>query len=194
MGEGNYLIWDNDYEEGFCVIKKPKGIEKQHRLYQGISLDHDWPTEVVCHMNPKYPKDIQLSDSLYGANILVLSKDLKELLTKENVKNVEFLPVSIINHKERVASDTYFILNPFPVIDVIDIDASQVEWNDIDEGLIDSCEQLVLKTDAIPKDLQIFRPKYLSFIILIIEKLADKLVAANFTGLVFREPKEFTGI
>lgn len=194
MGNKKFFIWENSYEEEFCVIKPPVGINKSYQLNRGIARAEEWPSDVVCKMNPEFPKDIQLADNLYGAGLIIISKRINELLIKENVNNVEFLPISILNHKGRVTSKDYFILNPIDVVDCIDLDASNIEWNEIKKDLIDSCERLVLKEDSIPFECKVFRPKFLTLIILIRSELAVKLSEEGFTGLYFKDPLKYTGI
>src|SRR5919106_2003 len=89
----SFLIWRNDYEEGFCVVQSPEGIEKSYQLNRGISRIEGWRADVVCRMNPEYPDDMQLSDNLYGTVYAIVSKRISDLLQKEQLNSVEFLPV-----------------------------------------------------------------------------------------------------
>jgi hypothetical protein len=194
MANSKFLIWESEYEEGYCVIKAPVGVEKAYQLDEGVSRIEGWSSDIVCKMNQEFPKDIQLVDNLYGAGLVVISKYIRELLISEQVKSVEYLPVTILNHKGRIASKDYFILNPLDVVDCIDVEKSAVEWNLIDTDLIDSCEKLVLKANLVEEHFDIFRPKFWPYLILIHSELTDKLFNAGFTGLYFRDPLEYTGI
>ncbi len=159
----------------------------------GARLADKWPEDVSFTMSPRYPKDIKLSDNLYGGNYRVVSTRLKEALEPlAGNSNIEFLPVSILNHKERVASKEYFIINPVDVFDCIDQKKAQVVWNAIDESVISSVKELALKKDVIPKDSMVFRPKYMSKTIVVRDQVVDQLSADGLSGLVFVEPSEFT--
>lgn len=194
MNDKKYFFWGADYKEGFCVIQASEGFDEAYLLDSGISLSEKWPSNVRCDMDPEYPKDIKLADNLYGAGSAVISGPIKELLISEQVKNVEFLAVTIRNHKGRVASKDYFIMNPLEVVDCIDIEKSGVRWNAIDSDLISSCDHIVLRRDAIPPTCKIFLPKFLPIKIFVHPGLIEKLVDAGFSGLYFTDPLEYIGI
>jgi hypothetical protein len=190
----NFLLWRSQLREGFCVIKSP-AIEHIWELDDGISRISDFPADASCRMDPKFPRDIQLSDNLYGADVPVISRKLKEILEKEVLHNkVEYLPVRIINHKGRVASKDYFILHPLDVCDCIDVEKSGVLWNQITSDLISGCSSLVLKDEAIPDEYKLFRLKYWGYNILVRRDLVDTLNTAGLTDLVFRETAGYTGL
>jgi hypothetical protein len=191
---GAFVIWNRSYREGFCVITKLEGFNDQWLLLKGVSLDDKWPDNVSFRMSPQYPKDINLSDNLFGGSYRVVSGRLKEvLLPLAGKSNIEFLPVSILNHKKRVASKDYFVLNPLDTIDCIDQEESGVVWNAIDPSVISNCEKFVLKEDAIPDESVMFRPRFWGKTILVRREIADKLAAAGLTGLSFLEPSKYTG-
>jgi hypothetical protein len=188
------VVWQKRYKEGFCAVTNPQGFERQFLLLRGVSLADVWPVGVSCKMSPRYPKDIQLSDSLYGGSYPVVSARLKEALTEPlSVGKTEFLPVVIINHKGRVASDEYFVVNPLETIDCIDQVKSDVKWNNINPDVISSCKQLVLREDVIPAEVGFFRPKHMLATYLMRRQLADALVKNGFTGLYFVDPEKYRG-
>jgi hypothetical protein len=190
----DFVIWAAGYYEGFCVIGNPKGFAKQFLLLDGVPLLEQWPEDVVCKMSPKYPKDIKLADNLYGCGYTIVSGRLRERIpAPEGGRQIEFLPVTILNHKERVASKDYYILNPVGSVDCIDIEKSGVVWNAIDNKIISTFAQLVLKDEAIPPGAAVFRPTYRTRTILARRSLADQLSADGFSGLYFTEPAAFQG-
>lgn len=194
MKNQEFLIWGDGYIEGYCVIEAPEGVKKAYQLEEGVELLTDWPSGVICRMNDDFRKDIQCSDNLYGAGIRIISERVKNFLISEGVDSVEFLPLTILNHKGRAVVGSYFIVNPPYVINCIDLGASQVEWNDIDSELIDSCKQLVVNNELIPNKESIFRPKNLPIINLIRSDLAEKLTDAGFSGFIFRDPLKYKGV
>lgn len=190
----DFAIWGKRYNKGACVIDNPAGFGDQFLLMKGVQLLSQWPENVVCRMSDEYPKDIQLTDNLCGGNYAVISEALKDkIATLASSSTLEFLPVSILNHKGRVASKDYFILNPIGWVNCIDIEKSGVVWNALDESDISRMKQLVLKDGAIPADADIFRPQHLLPTILVRRSLADQLTTNGFTGLYFRDPARFRG-
>lgn len=188
-----YLIWKSVKDPGVCTLMAPNAVKRSWQLNRGISRAADWSADTFCKMNDRYPKDISLSDNMHATGLTVVSSRVREFLEQEKIGNVEFLPLTIINHKGKPAADDYSIVNPLDVIDCIDQNASQVAWNPVKSDLIMSCSQLVLKADAVPDEVRVFRPKYMPMVILMDDELAAELSAQGFSGLSFKKPEEFTG-
>jgi hypothetical protein len=189
-----FVIWESEYNEGSCVIGNPAGFEDQFLLMEGVPLLKQWPENVACEMSPQYPKDIRLTDNLYGCDYPVVSQRLKEqIAVLAGAGEVEFLPVSILNHKGRVASKDYFMLNPVGNVDCIDTEKSGAKWNAIDTTVISHFKRLVLKADAVPAGVGVFRPTHRTRTILLRRQVADRLSSDGFTGLCFTEPARYRG-
>jgi len=189
-----YRLWRNKYQEGFCVIKSPK-LERPWELSVGTSRAEDFPDDVECAMDDRFPKDLDLSDNLHGANVPVVSQQVKEIVQREAVDDlVEFLPVRIRNHKGRLEAETYFLLHPLKLVDCIDQGASGVKWNPLKEGLISRMKGMVLREENIPLDAKIFRIQYMGSNILVRDDLIQALEQANLRGLRFRSTDGFTGM
>lgn len=193
MQAPKFLIWRNRYEEGYCVVTNPN-VDDDYELGEGVARADGWPEDVTAPMSQEYPKDIELADNVFGTELIIISDRTRQALIAEGVTDVEYLPMSIMNHKKKVASTEYFILNPPTVVDCIDLDASEVKWNAIDKSLISRCKQLVLKESKVPKDAKVFRPKHLPTEILVRADVARKLEAAGLTGLFFIDPAKFRGV
>jgi hypothetical protein len=194
MEEMKFGIWRDNYEKGLCVVEPPVGLKKGYEVREGISRVEGWPADVVCRMDPEYPKDIELSDNLYGAGVPIVSARIRDFLSAAEVDNIEFLSVTIMNHKDRVASRDYFIMNPLRIIECIDLEKSSVKWNLIDRELIDSCKKLVLDDKAIPDDCKVFRAKFLPMRIIVRGQLVKALGTVGFKGLCFTDVLKYTGV
>lgn len=191
----DYLVWrPGTMKDGICKLKGLTGVPKSFQINSGVSRMQGWPGEAASAMNPSFPKDLGLADSLFGANFLVISGKAKQLIEQETTDKIEFLPIKIMNHKGRVASEDYFVVNPLDVVDCIDKDASAVVLDSFNKDMIDGCARLVLKEAAIPKGSKIFRTKFWSGRILIHRELARKMQDAGLTCMNFIEPAEYTGM
>jgi hypothetical protein len=190
-----YLVWrPGTKKDGICKLKGLTGVPKSFQIDNGVSRLEGWPAEAAAAMNPDFPKDLGLADSLPGATFQVISGKAKQFIEKAAPGNIEFLPMKIINHKGRLASEDYFVVNPLEMVDCIDKDASSVEFNPINKDVISGCAQLVLKEEVIPPDLKIFRAKFWRGMILIGRDLAQKMAQAGLTGMRFVEPAEYKGL
>ena len=101
------------------------------------------------------------------------------------------LPVTIFDHKGRVASGEHVLLHPTAVFDCIDTEASDIEWNDIDPTLIATAFDLVLREQAVPDDCLIFRAKGMERVVIVGDVLADALRSGGWTGVDLIPVDEF---
>jgi hypothetical protein len=194
MLSDQFLIWDSEYRKGFCVIQYPDGIADDLPLSQGLPMLEGWNSDVTCQMSSEFPKDIRLSDNSYGVPLVVISKGLRDFVKSIAVDDpVEYLPVAIKNHKGRLASSDYFIVNPLKVVDCIDQAKSGVKWNKILKTQISSVDQLVLKDVPGLIESHLFRLYHMPTVILVSRKLAEAMLAEDFTGLQFGELSEYRG-
>ncbi len=189
----NYLRWSSGHQPGLCVIRIPTFDDKPLNLAQ--PLQQTWPENVTTTMQEDYPDDIALADNLYGSYHAIISEKMKLFLQQEiSDGSIEYLPITIINHKGRAEPDPYYVLHPRTLVDCIDLEASEVEWNPLDPEEINDCEGLVLNTDAIPENCRLFRLTHWGSEILVRSDLAEKLEEEGFTGLYFPEAEGYDGI
>ncbi len=193
MSEGDFLVWKTAYMDGMCVIGPPNGIQKGWQLRHGISRLDGWPVDVFCKMSDEFPDDLEIGDSVHGATVLVVSKRLKEFVVGSVADNLEFLPLKIKNHKGRLASNECFILNPLTLLDCINIEASGVNWNNIDKNAISTCAQLVIDSKRVPENSKLFRLTQMPSVVVISADLAGALEREEFMGPYFVPTEEFTG-
>lgn len=193
--QSDFLVWrPGTMKDGICKLKQLSGVTDSFEIDEGISRIAGWPAEASASMSPRFPKDIGLADSLYGASFLVVSGAVRQFLDGEAVPRMEYLPLQILNHKGRVASDGYFVVNALAVVDCIDQAASVVEQDSLDPGAFSGCKQLVLREEVIPPELAVLRLQHWPAVVVIRRALADKLNAAGLTGLRFVEPGKYTGM
>lgn len=190
----DYLIWKAVFQDGYCVCGSLENFEDSHKLKRGTSVADYFPDDAYFEMDPDFPKDIKLADNVRnGGGFMLVSKGIKEMIERDHVNNVEYLPVKITNHKGRIASREFFIINPLDICDAIDFDQSKIKWNNINPDIISSCTKLVLKEDKIPTGLKMFRLKYFSRRVLIRRDHAEKIQKRGFVGVAFTKVQDFRG-
>lgn len=178
----NYKIYDGDWQSNYCVLENIENFEDDYKLTRGDSLTGNWPDDVQFKMDRDFPRQLKLSDHLLNPeNLMIGSKSLCQFLRQEKVKNLEFLPVKIIDHKKRVASLDYHIVHLIHPQDCIDVAKSGVTWNHINPDWITAVQQLVIDESRIDSDIQLFRAKHLRRAIFIRHDLAEKIEKAGFT-------------
>ena len=186
----NYLVWAHAIDDKLCSLIPAENVENEFELRYGIPRAESWPTDALMRMNPEYKTSIRLSDALDNRSFLIVaSKALKEFfereLEKEDVPTIEYLPVTIYNHKGRVASDEYFIVHQVGTEDCIDLDQSTLTWNLIKKDQISGISKLVLDESKIKPEAKLFRAEHLPHYVFIRRDLADKITAEEFTGTRF---------
>ncbi len=111
----------------------------------------------------------------------IVSSRLKHLL--EGSSEGEFLPVSIYNHKGRVAEEDYYIANVFNAVECVDRSRSRCIESATRPGQLSILKSLQLDTQRIPAESQLFRLKEMPALIIIRSDLRARLEAAGVTGV-----------
>jgi hypothetical protein len=177
---------------GGCSLKDFEGLETKASLHLGRPLAAEWPGDVLFRMDPDFPKDLLLTDSLLNSDqCLVVSARLRAALEALQLVRVEYLPVSIIDHKGRKAPAPYVIVHPVEPVDCIDRDASGVKISRITPGKVSSLKRLVIDASRVPPERTMFRLKDLWGPIVVRKPVADALTRGRFTGVTFIEPAAY---
>jgi hypothetical protein len=154
----NFVIWKYKSVDGACVLQDLRGLDQTFRLNNGTPLAQEFPGDVSLHMNPDFPDDLLLVDNLLNSDmIIVASARLKACIEASKVEKVEYLPVSIIDHKGRVVSSEYFIVHPVEPVECIDENLSEYRVKRSDPDSIRSFKTLVLDEARIPANRALFR-------------------------------------
>jgi hypothetical protein len=169
------LLWLSQTEPGHCVLS-PARIKNAGKLHDGQAVPDDFGQPIEFRMSDLLPDDIMLSDNYDISGLIVVSEKLRAALEPRlDGHHIQFLPASIINHKGRLASDKYFVLH--------------------NKSKIMHCDGgLVIKEDAVPDNLSLFRLKHWGTKILVADALAKSLLGGGFVGLRFVDPAQYTGI
>lgn len=188
----NYLFCKIKPGDLACRLKTLQGVEDDYELLRGISRKSDFPSDACFEMNENFPDNLQFQDGLFNRNdVLIISQKLKDFLEEEKLKNNEFLPVSIINHKGRKCKEKYYILHQVNLQDCIDLDKTIAKVNNMDPGELMYVKKMYIEEAKIDPDVAIFRMARYPFVVIIKRDLAEKIRKADFTGLYFGEIEEY---
>ena len=191
-GEGDFVFWEKDRRADYCVLGFLEGFEDDWKLVRGMPLAEEWPHGVQLGMDPDFNRQIKLSDHLDNPNeVIVASPALRAFLEERDVPGLEFLPVEIINHKNKLASDEFTIVNLLAAPDCLDIEASHVTWNDILPEYVSDVEQIILNANRIDPDVGLFRARTFARPIFVRRDLADAILDAGLTGIRFFELEDW---
>lgn len=187
----NYVVWRFHDVPHSCVLDELSGIRKRYQLREGVPRAEGFPSDAKFTLDPDYPNDTLLVDAFDNVyRMVVISPALKEFLSSRGLVSVEFLPVTIMDHKGKPKA-RYFILHPTHPVECLDLEASGAQWDTVNKDSIDTLDRLVLKTDKINPDLEIFKIKFFYDYLLVRQDLANAITAKGFTGIQWVRTEDF---
>ncbi|AEI64023.1 imm11 family protein [Corallococcus macrosporus] len=145
---------------------------KSYKIGKGLMLGADYPAASRVYMTERYT-GIQLSDLIENAcGMLIVSKRIKETFEQVNNGPTEYLPLTICNHKKRVASTDYFIINPLGTIDCLNLKASTITYHD--EKIV-QVQRPVLAPEKLKNVPHLFRIQEHTYSFLMSELMLERL-------------------
>lgn len=187
MPAPDYVAWSTT-PHGFATLTAIANVPDDYELWEGVSRAASWPSDAAFHMDPAYPRDVLLPDAVHsrgGDGLPLVSPALREAIAAFDPPDVEYLPVTIYDHKGRVASDEHVIAHSCHVVDALDHDAMEILWNPLDPETIMSCQGVVLDPARLEGAPALFRPKNMEGRVFVRHDVADALEATESTGLRF---------
>jgi len=177
--------------QDYAALEKSENVPATFEPLAGEAVDA-WPEDVRLHMDANFPKQLLLPDYVKNLhNHLIVSAAFKAMVLEMQPQHAQALPITLIDHKGKVASTTHCLLHVFPLVDAIDQQKSTLDWNPIDTTRIIGCEELVLDDAKIPEGLHLFRLKHMPTRPIMSEALVQAIKAASFTGIKFERVEEF---
>jgi hypothetical protein len=180
----DFLVWDSAVVPNACCLSQLINVEDQFELPKGVPRAASFPTDAAFTMDADFPHDTLLTDNLVNTDrLIVASPRLKAFLESQALSNVEFLPVTILDHKGRAASRDYCIVHPIDLVDCVDVQQSDLEWSIIDPSSIDTVTRLVIDETRLDPRVALFRPKPFYDVVLARRPLAEAIDAQGFSGI-----------
>lgn len=174
-----------DAVKGGCSFTYLSNRELAWPLKIGKRLQDVWPEDMTFSMNPERPKDKALTDYIPNLEgLLVASPKLIAFLRGQSLPDLEFLPITILDHKGRVAAKDYAVVSCCRVVDCVDQQASDFRWDGLQEPSM-VMKKLAVKADSLGDDDRLIRPKFVPGRVLYRADLREALKAQQFSGLGF---------
>ena len=190
----DYMIWGAAEGKETPLLDELHGVDRQFELTEGIPRLANWPQDAYFSIDEDFADDTTETDNYLNKDFLiVISERLKEFLEKENLKNVEFLPVGIQGRDNQKIGGKCFILHPIHHTEDLDMDASGAEFGIIDPDQVESVDQIVL-LDSADTTRQVFRPKPLLMVILAATSLVEKMETFGAKGCQWHKLDEFDAV
>ena len=123
---------------------------------RGESVAKVWPADARCDMSPEVG-GMKLADFVGNTvRLLIVHERIKNVMERTNEGKIEYLPLSIFNHKKRLASKDFFVVNPLGTDDVLDLGKSKIQRSGKD---IVDIDKMILDPEKMKRAPDIFRPR-----------------------------------
>lgn len=176
-------------DESLCLIEDcPEGLEKKdYTLKLGQPCLPYYPENAIIRLREEN-RGIKLKSIIGNTkNYLIGSTLVKDIIQRHCPdQNIEYLPFTLYNHKNRVHSADYFIINPIGGFDSINIEASDPIYSPKDGRLL-TVEKYVLDSKKIEKAPHFFRVDIEPCNYVVSRVLGQALVDGGVTN--FKAPK-----
>ncbi|MBZ4415085.1 imm11 family protein [Myxococcus sp. RHSTA-1-4] len=176
-------------DDSLCFIDNfVDGIEPlSYRAGMGKRFGKDYPKDAKIFMNPENP-GIKLSPLLGTTRNMILgSRDFKEAIEKHCKNEIEYLPFTLYDHRKRVHSRDYFIINPIGTFDCLDMKESVIKWDDENPEEIIAIKEHVLDRKKVKDAPQFFRIDRDPAHYVVGLELAREFKARNFSNIFWAE-------
>ena len=130
-----WVLISTNYDDGAFLYEEPENGPDDFNYDKGIPLLTNYPPQqdAIMKFHPHYPDNVKLYDFVESMNSFhVVNSKVKQLFQDLNIEKLEFLPIRLWDHKNNMASDDYFILNPLGSVDFIDMEKSEYRMGRLD--------------------------------------------------------------
>ena len=189
------VIKTDDETNAYLNLETPDAIPKRYQLLKGVSRLDGWPEDVVFKFSKDFQEGMNLTDYVENSSQwLIISDRFRAVLEEFDVKDIEYLPVKIKNHKGRMASEHYWIANFLVLTEAVDRERSIFDDNPGSENGIFSFDKLVLRKDILKSGPVIFSLKEEPMTVIARQDLVERIEEEGLTGVEFVETDNFSSL
>lgn len=179
-----FWAFGSGYNEGALIDEAPEGTTLGYDFYKGESLAGTYPQGVTVSFSKGFRKEIKVFDSVANSfSLPIVSGRIKAILERLAPGQCELIPIVILNHKRKVASDDHSLLNTLRIADFIDMKRSRYELSALKPDQIGWLQELHLRPEKVDPDVHIFRAKTLLTQVFIDEVIHQAFEEEKITGL-----------
>jgi uncharacterized protein DUF1629 len=181
-------------DQKLCLVEDgPQGMGRQtFRLSRGQTATKHFPSNAKVSLREENP-GIKLSGLLRNTNnFLIGSRAAKEVIERLCPDSqIEFLPFTLYNHKDRVHSKDHYFINPLGAVDCLAEKECNIEYDDDGEAI--SIGRFVLDAGKVAKAPHLFRIDKRPTKYVISKTLGDALTAEGVTNVRGTKMQVVTG-
>lgn len=146
-----------------------------------------YPEDARVYMSEDAP-GIRLSPLLGNlCNTLLMSSELRDVVEKHCKNEIEYLPFTLYDHRKRVYSRDYWIVNPIGTFDCLDFQASEIVWGSKDATAVIRVNKHVLDRKKVQDAPQLFRVDKDPMAYVLRYELAKEISDRRFANIYWKE-------
>src|SRR4051812_25856762 len=180
-----YFRWIDAREKNNCFLIGLGGEKVAGELRRGERLAAQRTKPYLCSMDDEYPRNVRLTDHLVNdEDVIIASPRLRDFLVERLGDTIELLSINIEDHKRRLATKDYSIINLLDRQDCLVVEQSMPLYAPIDgKQVLTGVHNLTIDPKKISPDSQLFRMEKLNKPILVREDLVAEIKAKKFDGV-----------
>lgn len=175
----------NDQDKTLAFITRPPeglGIHN-YRMARGIAIGDIYPQAAKIYLERRKPGTKLVSLIGNTQRYLIVCTDMKELIEQHVNDELELLAFTLYDHKERVLSDDYWIINPIGTNDVLNKDASDIRYSVDNPADVVSVRKFILDPELLTAEPNLFRVPQVASRYFISERLARAFFERDFSNM-----------
>lgn len=181
-GTTTYWVLKTNYTSA-VIEKLPEGAPPEHLLDEGTRLGDRFPPNASVRFSDEFATRRTVCDFMSNTfGSLIASARVRRILEAQGADNCEFIPLTLLDHKGKVASREHFLLNVLGHAEAVDLERSVVDMDSILKDRIAYFDKLVLRREGIPPDARIFRLSRKRNEFLISQAVHDAFTQEGVTG------------
>lgn len=164
-----------------------RDLRDDGRLAAGEAVGSDFPAAARIELQLESP-GLRLSSVLGNtAGYLIVSTAMKEILERFDLRSVELFPFSLFDHRRRLLSKDYWIVNPLGVFDCVDRPGSDIEYLEGDPTQIVAVNRLAFSSSKVAGAPDLFRVPESPYQYFVSERVAAAWHGHGVTNLLLVE-------
>lgn len=159
-----------------------------HFPARGKSVADRYPADARTHLQARY-RGTKLS-SLLGNTLswLIVDTAFKDLVMEHcKESEIEIFPLSVYDHKKKLHSADYWVINPLGCLDCVSRQHSEIEYLDKTEADVIGVDKFVFRRDRLENNPPLFRVPEEPSAYFISQALARSLKGRNCTNVYLDE-------
>ena len=170
------------------ISSPPKGIGLyDYCMRFGEAVGDRYPEDPRIYLEAGRP-GIKLA-SFIGNTVgyLIVCAEMKDAILGADIGEIETLPFKLYNHKNRLHSEDYWIVNPIGSFDCVNRAASDIEYLDASQKDIVAVTKFVLNANKLNDAPDLFRVPEKKDSYFVSERLARLFLSKGFTNIMLKE-------